>query len=104
MKLNGRQIESLYLGGCLFEPNADAEYTILATFDELPDKPAAVVYGQYGKGDWLLSSTHPEYNKEAIELLIFNVKGNEYQDFRALQPSQHLNLDMLDELLNKLLT
>jgi glutamine amidotransferase-like uncharacterized protein len=102
LNFNGQHIESLYLGGCLFHSDAEAEYTVLATFDELPEKPAAVVFGHHGKGRWLLSSTHPEYDREAIELMTFNVIGNEYQDFSALKPSQNLNLDMLNKLLNQL--
>lgn len=97
-----RQVKSLYLGGAVFQSEAETGYEVLATFAELPDKPAAIVSGNYGRGSWLLSSTHPEYDWEAIELMQFDVVGNEYQDFSNLQPDDELNLELLDKLLDKL--
>ncbi|MDE1061529.1 MAG: hypothetical protein OSA00_00280, partial [Pseudomonadales bacterium] len=66
-------------------------------------KPPAIVYGQYGQGSWLLSSIHPEYDSEAIQLMSFNVVGNDYKDFLQLNKSPDLNLDTLDYLLARLL-
>lgn len=105
LNVGGKFIKSMYLGGCVFRPAAGMDYQIqvLATFAHLPGEPAAIVTGKYGQGTWLLSSTHPEYDREAIGLLDFDVVGNEYQDFSRLQPGPELNLDLLDALLNTLL-
>ncbi|MGF1731837.1 BPL-N domain-containing protein [Photobacterium kasasachensis] len=102
LELNGKQVISLYLGGCVFQPIAETGYKVLATFAELAEKPPAIVCGEYGKGAWLLSSTHPEYDQEALELMKFDVVGNDYQGFSRLQSDSSLNLDLLDYLLVKL--
>ena len=102
LEINGKIVPSLYLGGCIFEPQQDGGYQVLARFHELPDKPPAIVYGQYGRGNWLLSSTHPEYDNEAIQLMSFDVLGNDYQDFCQLENSPDLSLETLDYLLARL--
>ena len=56
-------------------------YQVLARFNELADKPAAIITGDYRRGAWLLSSTHPEYDQEAVELLSFDVVGYDYRCF-----------------------
>ena len=102
----GRDVPSLYLGGCLFEaPKTSSKpdnYQVLARFNDLADKPAAIIAGDYGQGAWLLSSTHPEYDQEAVELLSFDVVGNDYQEFNQLAGAESLTLDLLDELLKQL--
>jgi biotin--protein ligase len=49
-------------GGCYFE-DADKHTStqILAHYSDLPGRPAACVYCQYGQGAALLSGIHPEY-------------------------------------------
>ena len=101
LEIKGKIVPSLYLGGCIFEPQQDGPYEVLARFHELPEKPPAIVYGQYGQGSWLLSSTHPEYDSEAIQLMSFNVLGNDYEDFSQLNKNPDLSLDTLDYLLAK---
>ena len=103
LEIKGKIVSSLYLGGCIFEPQKNGAYEVLARFHELPEKPPAIVYGQYGQGSWLLSSIHPEYDSEAIQLMSFNVVGNDYKDFLQLNKSPDLNLDTLDYLLARLL-
>ncbi|MBR2689342.1 MAG: hypothetical protein IKE42_15955 [Aquamicrobium sp.] len=49
---------SLYWGGCHFVGNQQADFTTVATFSGIEDKPIAIVRGEYGAGRWLLSSTH----------------------------------------------
>lgn len=97
-----RVVSSLYIGGSTFIPNIDSGYRVVARFSELPEKPAAVVCGEYGQGRWLLSSTHPEYDKEALDLIDFNVVGNDYEDFCHLPQDLLLDLDLFDYMLTTL--
>lgn len=99
---DGISLSSLYLGGCSFQPESDKGYEVLATFSELPGKPAAIVSGVYGRGRWLLCSTHPEYDSEAVELVDFDVVGNEYEDFSRLPDGVDLSLDLFEKLLAEL--
>ncbi len=102
LEINGKTVPSLYLGGCTFESQQHCDYQILARFSELSEQPPAIISGSYGRGKWLLSSTHPEYDTEALQLMNFNVLGNDYQDFSQLLSSPELSLDTLDYLLGKL--
>ncbi|TXR53854.1 BPL-N domain-containing protein [Reinekea thalattae] len=127
LEYQGKPIDSLYLGGCIFLPDAPTcsdkisheasddrvsddkknndkirGYEILASFADLPEKPAAIVAGQYGQGLWLLCSTHPEYDNQAIELVDFDVIGNQYQHFSQLPDDTDLSLQLLKKLLTKL--
>ncbi|MDP2572163.1 BPL-N domain-containing protein [Vibrio penaeicida] len=92
---------SLYMGGSLFKAKPDEDVDILATFADLPNTPAAVIKGKFGKGRYILSSTHPEYDAEAIDLMRFDVIGNEYLDFTELENAQSLNLGLLAQLLTE---
>ncbi|WP_375753843.1 BPL-N domain-containing protein [Vibrio sp. HN007] len=94
--------KSLYIGGCTFDSDKTSEYEVLARFSELPEKPAAIVQGCFGKGCWLLSSTHPEYDKEALDLLEFDVIGNDYQEYAQVDANSLLDLKLMDYLLKKL--
>lgn len=98
----GKLIDSLYMGGCAFQPAATNGFEVLATFAELPGKPAAIVTGQYCLGQWLLCSTHPEYDNEAVALVDFDVVGNEYEDFSRLPDDADLRLELLSSLLARL--
>ncbi|WP_070967065.1 BPL-N domain-containing protein [Vibrio sonorensis] len=102
LDFQGSKVASLYIGGCQFQPNALEGYEVVATFADLPGQPAAVVTGQYGSGTWLLSSTHPEYDQEALDMLNFQVVGNDYQSYSQLSKNSQLNLDFFDELLSRL--
>jgi len=102
LEYEGERIPSLYIGGCAFQPKTVNGYEVLATFTELPGQPAAIVSGNYGMGKWLLSSTHPEYDSESLELLDFNVVGNDYQHYSNLDNSSTLNLELFERLLDKL--
>ncbi|ETX12689.1 hypothetical protein MUS1_02080 [Marinomonas ushuaiensis DSM 15871] len=104
LEYQGKLVDSLYLGGCVFQSDAadDNElsgYKVLASFADLPEKPAAIVSGRFGQGRWLLCSTHPEYDNEAIELVDFNVIGNQYEHFSRLPNDADLRLDLLEGLL-----
>lgn len=117
LEYQGNLVNSLYLGGCVFKPDTEADseknsseknssekssYNVLASFTDLPENPAAIVTGQYGKGQWLLCSTHPEYDNEAVDLLDFNVIGNQYEHFSRLPDNADLNLKLLESLLTNL--
>lgn len=93
-------IRSLYLGGCSFVPYANSGNETLATFEELPGKPAAVVHGELGKGRWLLCSTHPEFDAEALELMESKVIGNAYEDIKKLGDWRAMKLDALDWMID----
>ena len=54
-----------YWGGPLF--NGDfTNVDILARYTDLPQNPPAIISSQLGKGRWVLSSPHPEYDSHAI--------------------------------------
>ena len=99
LSVNGQLQRSLYLGGCLFKPNARFAFEVLATFHDLPNTPPAIVGGPYGQGKWMLCSTHPEYDQEALELMRFDVVGNAYEDFAQLSRHSGLNLVLLGYML-----
>ena len=92
----------LYWGGCRFESHPNGEFFTVASFSELHDSPPAIVRGRYGKGQWLLSSVHLEYDAQALELIRFDVKGNAYEDIAALNNWHDLSLDTLASLLDDL--
>lgn len=94
--------ESMYLGGCFFEANNETKgnYEVVARFSELPDKPAAIVKGEFGDGEYVLCSTHPEYDADTTQLMQFDVIGNDYQDFNTLKNTDTLTLELLDILLS----
>ena len=107
LEYQGNLVPSLYLGGCVFRPETASDdegsaYKVLASFADLPEKPAAIVSGQYGQGRWLLCSTHPEYDNEAVKLVDFNVIGNQYEHFSRLPDDAELGLELLESLLAKL--
>lgn len=99
LTVNGQPQRSLYLGGCVFKPRTNSNFEVIATFDDLPNQPSAIIGGHYGQGNWLLSSTHPEYDQEALELMSFDVVGNEYQDFEQVSEDSGLDLGLLKYLL-----
>ncbi|MEO9274411.1 BPL-N domain-containing protein [Marinomonas sp. 5E14-1] len=104
LEYQGKSVSSLYLGGCFFKPytatdDEAKDYKVLASFADLPEKLAAIVSGGYGKGLWLLCSTHPEYDNEAVELLDFNVVGNQYEHFSRLPDDIDLGLELMESLL-----
>ncbi|MCV2401939.1 BPL-N domain-containing protein [Marinomonas sp. C2222] len=107
LEYQGKLVPSLYLGGCVFRPDTvsddeESAYKVLASFADLPEKPAAIVSGQYGQGRWLLCSTHPEYDNEAVKLVDFNVIGNQYEHFSRLPDDADLGLELLESLLANL--
>jgi len=62
----------------------------------------AIVSGNYGDGKWLLCSSHPEYDQQALDLMAFDVVGNDYEDFAQISAGSELDLSLLDSLLNHL--
>lgn len=99
LNLQGERVRSLYLGGCRFVPRADSGYEVLATFADLPGNPPAVVHGDHGEGRWLLCSTHPEFDAEALALMDFDVVGNDYEHIGTLGNWSDLSLDALERML-----
>ncbi|WCE28868.1 BPL-N domain-containing protein [Vibrio sp. SCSIO 43137] len=102
LDINGQQSRSLYIGGCTFHASVNSGYQVLARYSEVADKPAAIVSGNHGDGKWLLCSTHPEYDQQALELMAFDVVGNDYEDFAQIPADSELDLSLLDSLLNHL--
>ena len=105
VKLNyeGKCVDSLYMGGCTFVPESHEGYEVVATFTDVPEQPAAIVRGEFGNGRWLLCSTHPEFDNEAISMLDFDVVGNQYAEFSAIRPQANLSLSLFEELLQQLI-
>lgn len=102
LEVDGVTVRSLYLGGCYFSPTQETGYEVLGTFADLPDTPPAIVGGEHGEGAWVLCSTHPEYDAVALDLIDFNVVGNDYEDIATLGQRSTMNLALLDLLLKKL--
>lgn len=63
-------------GGCFFaKASVYPEVTVLATFADLPNQPAAVISCKVGKGTAILSGVHPEYplvNEQAWDSSFWN--------------------------------
>lgn len=85
---------SLYWGGCQFVPSGNNSIRTIATFNDLTDNNLAVIAGEYGRGRWLLSSIHFEYDNEALDLSNFDVPDNKYRDIAALGDWSDLNLNL----------
>lgn len=84
-------VTSVYFnGGCGF---VAGEGKIVATYQDLPHSPAAIVSCQIGKGKAVLCGVHPEYVADAIPSRILHRDGG--HDFDA-QPSlwNHLLADI----------
>ncbi len=103
LRMDKHVTSSLYIGGCWFELPDNNDCNVVARFDELPHQPPAVISGSFGEGKWLLSSTHPEYDKEALDLLDFDVIGNDHKSYSAVRSKQVLTLDFFEALLEQLL-
>ncbi|CAI5756298.1 unnamed protein product [Candida verbasci] len=72
----GQHVYNYYNGGGIFANASEHDVEILATYDEITDiedeDRAAIIYRKYGKGDVILSGTHPEYPiKDDYERRIF---------------------------------
>jgi biotin--protein ligase len=68
-------ISSVYFhGGCLFQHAKHySNVQVLATYSDLPGRPAACVLSQCGKGTALLTGVHPEYTpKDPFLAYLFN--------------------------------
>lgn len=63
VKTSDGNITMLYYGGPLFYPAVKQTVTILATWNEYWQSPAAVI-GNYGKGKVVLFGPHPEVSSE----------------------------------------
>jgi len=59
------QASLYYWGGPLFKGDLQ-DVDVLARYTALPDQPAAILKGRFGKGQWLLSSAHAEYSGAAL--------------------------------------
>jgi glutamine amidotransferase-like uncharacterized protein len=56
-------------GGCFFrDPSLYPQVQTIARYTELPEKPAAMVICQVGKGRALLCGAHPEYSHAVFEV------------------------------------
>ncbi len=88
-----------YNGGCYFA-NADRfeHSNILATYDELPNHPAAIIECQYGKGKALLTGVHPEYSYRAIDAEI----TENQKILNALKNNEKTRRSLLQLLLGKI--
>ncbi|NKE48626.1 biotin--protein ligase [Roseomonas frigidaquae] len=103
LDFGSRKLRALYWGGCRFVARPQAVFETIATFSQLHDNSPAIVSGTYGSGKWLLSSAHVEYDASAIELIRFEVVGNNFKDIAALIGSNNLSLEPFRELVDSLL-
>jgi len=56
-----------YNGGCRFmAPERHSQVTVLAHYEDFPERPAAIVQCQVGKGRAILSGVHLEYPSSAL--------------------------------------
>lgn len=75
----GKVISTYYNGGCTFIPSKDSDYQVLASYDNLPGKPPAVISCKVGKGKAILSGVHLEIHSSYFK--------PEDPMFAALRPS-----------------
>ncbi|MCC5832813.1 MAG: hypothetical protein JJU12_07210 [Chlamydiales bacterium] len=62
VKWKGGLSRIYFNGGCYFEePEAHPSIEVLARYQDLPEKPAALIKCKVGKGRAVLSGTHPEF-------------------------------------------
>lgn len=91
-----------YMGGPQFT-HVPSDARVLATYSSLPADNAAIIQGACGKGRYLLSSPHPEYDHAALELMRFDVPDNKYADIAALPDTSALTLDYFYQILDSFL-
>ncbi|OLP54880.1 hypothetical protein BJF92_13825 [Rhizobium rhizosphaerae] len=103
LDMNGKRSRTLYWGGCHFQAEPGSTAEIVARFADLPDAPAAIVAGGHGKGRWLLSSPHIEYDAQALDLIDFDVTANDYAEIRTLGDWSDLTLHTFETLLARYL-
>ena len=62
-----------YHGGCFFQGVENYPLTqVIATYNDLPQNPAAVVYCRVKEGGAILSGVHPEYNTNEFFEYVLN--------------------------------
>ena len=103
LDINGNRSRTLYWGGCRFLAGPESKAEIVARFADLPDAPPAIVAGSHGRGRWLLSSPHIEYDAQALDLINFDVVGNDLADIGALGDWSDLTLQTFDAMLDRYL-
>ena len=82
-------VDMLYWGGCVFRPDDDAEFDVLARFDALPpDDNIAAVRCRVGDGEAILTGMHAEVGGDAFDAERMNY---------ARATSEHANA-MVDRL------
>lgn len=76
-----QQFSAYYNGGCSFEKAEEMpQVAVLARFQDIAEKPAAIVACTVGKGCAILSGVHPEYSAESVTCgLKDTLKGIEEQ-------------------------
>lgn len=97
---DGQRLPTLYWGGPRFFNVAEAGAHIEARYEGLETDDAAIISGTYGKGRWLLTSNHPEFDDTALNLMQFNVIDNRYADLAKLPRAPGMTLDYFYALLD----
>ena len=66
---NNELISTYFNGGCYFveDLKSQQKIKILATYEDHPQKPAAIIECNVGKGKAILSGVHPEYNIDRVQ-------------------------------------
>lgn len=90
----------LYWGGSLFEGDMNG-IDVLARYHDLPEKPPAIIMGTVGKGKYILSSPHIEFDPEIFDLLKYNCVRNAHEELNKIDGSV-LSSYFLYECINRL--
>ena len=106
LSYNGQSFKAMYRGGCYFENAKDAD--VIARYDDLTDKPAAIIGKDFGRGRVVLSGPHIELRSFDYGKLLYKNQNMHYDYCKkvrdALKPhDQNLN-DMWERIIKGLIS
>jgi glutamine amidotransferase-like uncharacterized protein len=101
LEVEDKTVSAFYRGGPVFEETVSGQ--VLARYADLPDKPPAIVSGQYGEGKFLLISPHLEFDTAQLDLLRFDVADNRHAEIAAMKFTAGLTTDFFHELMDQFL-
>ena len=97
----GHVTKTFYWAGPVFESEEQDQYQVLARYAALSGQPPAIVSGSFGKGRYLLSSSHIEIDSAQLDLMSFDVPDNRYADIAELSNTDGVTTDYFTTLLNR---
>ena len=99
IEINNEVFNSFYWGGCYFN-GALSPSEIMATYETLDKKYAAIISKNIGKGNAILSGVH--FETDSTALINFNFNNNVEQE-KATKLSNHLQSPLLGNIIKECL-